>query len=252
MSTEDDSKYADYTNPYLDSVSFEIRFPSKLRVLNEIYIFQEKITEEYPNFVEEFPVGFDGVRIDANSVKRIVFSNLENNIRILVHSDKIAIISKDYTVFDDFYNRVCSTFDIFFSCYEIINFKRIGLRFIQNYEFVEDKLNDIWSKFNDYFVPFFNTEKIKSENLIFQNIHLVKQIPPIFEVTYGATFRKNSAEKYEYVLDFDLYTNTSDKISKYKEILNNLQEIKQVEFYNYVTDKFVEENMKKLGDAKNE
>ncbi len=134
------------------------------------------------------------------------FVNPEIQTRCKVLKNKFSIISNKYKSWDEhksekgFKDVFISTFKNFQDIYNIQNFERVGLRYINKVK-VEDKSSS-WLK--KYFIPIFNIEKYPIENLDENIIRLLVKKENDVQILVQSTIITEENENF-YIIDFDAF-----------------------------------------------
>ncbi|MHA2260082.1 MAG: TIGR04255 family protein [Promethearchaeota archaeon] len=230
-----------FINPFLSYVAFEIRFPAMTRVLNDYYNFQEKINEIYFNFGEEFPFVDLPEKLQApQSLRRIVFSDENNETKVRLTVNSINFFTKKYTTFEKFEIRVKYAIEKFLSSFDIKKCLRIGLRYSNTYSLYKDREKSI-SEVIEMFEPLINTKLINHDLVLNQKLEIKKKLTGLINITLRTIFQYNKKENiYEYILDFDTYIEDSTDINNYLKNLVELRLEEKKEFLRFVKNPFLE------------
>jgi uncharacterized protein (TIGR04255 family) len=231
-----------FYNPYLDSVAFEIRYPSLVRIIKNFEDFQESINEEYPNYGEGFPINLLSKELKApENLRKINFSDDKEINKVKLSIDRISVITKEYESFDIFNQKVIYVMDKFLQFFNIKKARRIGLRYTNNFQLHED-YNESIELVKEMFNSFLNKELIRYNEIKQHDILIRKQVSENHFITLRNLFDFDSdISKYFHILDFDAYYQNDIKIEKYKEILNDLRNIEKEEFLKSIKENFINE-----------
>lgn len=234
-----------FTNKYLESVAFEIRFPSLVKVINDFGPFQEKINKKYPEFGEEYPFPIIP-QTDINlklpeNLRKIMFKDREDTTEIRLAMNLVAIVTKVYNNYQEFFDRISFIIDNFIECFNIDTSLRTGLRYRNLYPLKRDlgeSLVIVKRKFN----PIFNEELIPLEKIISQDIQIRKEIDENIKITLRSQLYFDKKMKtYCYLLDFDTYSLNERAIVDYIQTLSSLRLAEKREFLSFVTEDFMSE-----------
>ena len=234
-----------FINKYLESVAFEIRFPSSVKVLNDFGPFQEKINKKYPDFGEEYP--FPVIpQTDINlklpeNLRKIMFKDRDDTTEIKLAMNSIAIITKVYKNRQEFLDRVSTIINSFIECFNIETSLRTGLRYRNLYPLKSD-LKESLTIVNNKFNPIFNKELIPLERIISQDIQIRKEIDENIKITLRSQLYFDKKMKtYCYLLDFDTYNPNERAMVDYIQTLSSLRLAEKREFLSFVTEDFMSE-----------
>ena len=238
----DIEKYIDksFINPYLNSVAFEIRFPASVRVIQDFANFHDLINERYPNFGEEVPFfDFSDKEKAPENLKKYVFSDNGQKSKVRLSINTLAIIITDYEQFSDFKEQVDHIIKSFYDSYGIKNSLRMGLRYINIFPLYND-LNQSLIESKELFISFLNTDIIPTDQIFSNNIEVRKNLPDNNKITLRSKFNYNkSKEKFQHVLDFDVYTSNVNSLQNYQKSFADLRIYEKTEFLKFVSEKFM-------------
>jgi uncharacterized protein (TIGR04255 family) len=150
-------KSSKFKYPPLVEVAFEISFIAKLKVLDKISDFQDKIAKYYPNISSEELLGF---KIPGPSSElmdkfrtRFIFENLDKSKMVRIALNSFNFIEKSYDSFSKLHNDIKESWDAFFSTIGDISIDRIGLRYINKLKIpVKYNIKEI----SDFIVPYYD------------------------------------------------------------------------------------------------
>jgi len=214
-----------FPNSPLHEVAFEIRFPVNLSIEGEIYKFHEKIKTEFPIFKE-------GEETTTKARVRDFVKKDEIILRVL--RDRLTILTRKYKSFEDFFPIINEYTDLFTSIYDINEFNRIGLRYINNIN-LGDKPIEFFEK---HLIPTFNEKLFSFENLnqLMLEINL-KSNSNFITSRSGIVTHDN---KNIYILDFDGYCEKKTSNEKVYDVLNILHEEVIKEFHSHIKDDYLD------------
>jgi uncharacterized protein (TIGR04255 family) len=226
-----------YPNPMLKEVVCELRFPAVLKIEHGIVDFQDKIREDLPTF------GL-GERIGFPREKFWEFRNENEDLKVGVRINSLAISSYRYKKFNDFFPELKKYTKIFVETFDISSVLRIGLRYINEYIF---ETNDAIEEYFRYFVPNFNEERINLAQARAFSLELRKRLEDS-DLNLRNDFRKNEQDQYRYILDIDSYVNKKIRWNEVFDKIQALHDIVVKEFHENINNAFIEEVLEKRED----
>ncbi len=227
-----------FDNPLLVEVVIEARFPLLLKIPRDIADFQEAISEEFPetNIIYDKKIFFDSKEgSEEISEKAWEFVNPENKTKCQVFNHRFSLFSNTYKSWEGYESKegfldiLKFSLNNFIKVYGIKKFNRLGLRYINKIE-LEEK-NSKW--FKKYFIPLFNHDKYRIEDLSQNSVRLRVKKPNSAELTIMSGFLKQDNKDY-YMLDFDAYSLNILQENLY-ETLEKLHETILKEFHSLIT-----------------
>jgi len=226
-------------NPLLREVVFEARFPILLKIPRDIADFQEAIIDKFPetNIIYDKKIFFDSKEgSEEISEKACEFVNPENQTKCQVFNHKYSLFSNAYKSWkgfeskEGFHDVLKLSMDNFIKIFGIKKFNRLGLRYINKFE-LEENSSEMFKK---YFIPLFNYDKYKVENLSQNSIRLRVKKPNSIELTIMGVFVKEDNKDY-YILDFDAFSLNIVQGDLYNT-LEKLHDILLKEFHSLITE----------------
>ena len=228
-----------FDNPLLVEVVIEARFPLLLKIPRDIADFQETINEKFPetNIIYDKKFFFDSkVGSEEISEKAWEFVNPENGTKCQVFNYRFSLFSTAYNSLEGYESKegfleiLKFSLNNFIKVFGIKKFNRLGLRYINKIE-LEEK-NSEW--FKKYFIPLFNYDKYRVEDLSQNSIRLRVKKQNLIELTIMSIFTKEDQKDY-YVLDFDAFSLNIIQEDLYKT-LEKLHETILKEFHSLITE----------------
>lgn len=229
-----------FQNPPLNSISFEIRFPSYIKISEQIPDFQSDVREELPYFFSQSTPKYSkhGVVEEMSWI----FRSDSDDIILRIKNNLITLTIDKYVEFDIVQKYINKFFPQFLNKIEkLTNFTRIGLRYINSYNFGERKSNvekflayfklshlvintsDIIDSFN-----FFITKKMDDYHM---NLKYKYGIPP-------------NGEEYIFLFDYDCFASGSFKKDNFNKIVIDLKQLITKNFKENITEKFITDVLK--------
>jgi len=241
-------KYIDksFINQYLNSVAFEIRFPASVRIIQDFSKFQDIINESYPNFAEEIPFyDFTDKAKAPEYLKKYTFSDNNEKNRVKLSINALAIITTEYSQFEDFKSQVDKVIQPFYDSFRVENSLRMGLRYVNIYPLYSDLTKSL-SEVKELYNSFLNTELIPIDQVFSSNIEVRQNLPEDNKITLRSKLQFNkSKNEFQHILDFDVYTQKKIPLQNYQKSFSDLRKYEKIEFLRSVTEKFMEK-MKRL------
>ena len=234
-----------FHNAPLIEVAYEIRFPSLFYIPQAIGEFQIKIMDDFPKASQLSSTQFaieDGIpKFSGENAGRTTswqFESETGKTKILVRLDRLSIISQEYTSYDHpsgmkFRDVIYKIVTEFLQKFPIKKFTRIGLRYIDHCP-LDQKTNQY---FTNYYVPIFDINKYKIEDLLDSHIIMRKK-----KENYGLLFQCRIAKignNYKYVMDFDGYAENVDSAS-FLSVTDDLRRLDRSEFFSSITENFTQ------------
>lgn len=211
----------------LEEVAFEVRFPSRIRILKNIEEFQEKIRGL-------FPIAEEG-QAEGQSLSPWQFSTEDGNRRVRIYQDAFSVVSNDHQSFEDLAPLIEDLVGDFTELYEIEQVTRTGLRYINNYRVGTDG-----EDFFQYFEPPFRDDLYdleRTSSFVFEGR---------FEdegrnLTVRSALVEPQGETEEglvHVLDFDSFSLEKVEPGGVMELTRELHEIIYEAFHRHITEEF--------------
>ncbi|MCF2138595.1 MAG: TIGR04255 family protein [Candidatus Lokiarchaeota archaeon] len=209
-----------YQKSILHEVIFEARYPLILNINNKIAQFQERIQDQYPYAHKEFisqillfqgksdSDGFETNPLESEIIWR--FSN-DDEDEVSIFSNKITLKISNYHSWKNHQNRIgfkskiIRLIDNFKKIWRIPRFERIGLRYINKKEFID---NISSSSFERFFIPIFNIKKYPIEELVENRIRIRKKCTDntILTIQYAFQYSRPDKQQFDlFFLDFDSF-----------------------------------------------
>jgi uncharacterized protein (TIGR04255 family) len=219
-----------FPNHPLREVAFEIRFPMNLRILPEIYRFQEELGSEYTLYGRE-----ESVAPNSLIVVNFVFHNQNTGLQVKVWEDKLAIITSKYENFEAFSKEVATRSQSFCLLYKIERLDRIGLRYVNNLMLPEG--DDIRTLVK-YVKPYFNLPPSDAvQPLQFRTETLAQRKNCSIGIRSGYI---PASQNNIYLLDLDAFVDSQQSPKNLLPVLHNLHDQVQIEFLSHITDSYIE------------
>ena len=238
-----EKKYESLHSNYLKSVSYEIRFVPLLIIQEDIGKFQKEIRQDYPRFEKGFQIRGVSSSIQEEFIEW-VFTSEDGNDVIRMGMSRIAFISKEYTTFEEFWEKLEKIIKSFHDAFQITEFTRIGLRHVNS---IPIKGNEIDSEtFLKWFKPLINEDILKEFPPFTFNLDYRKEFGD-YKTAIRNVFGLGNDGKLFFQIDIDSYIEIKTKKDEIEKHTEQLHELNNDEFYRNVTDDFIEKL--KQGDA---
>jgi len=231
-----------FANSPLFEVAFEVRFPHLFYIAQKIGEFQLDIVDDFPKssqvFTQSFVFGEKREVIpdkdNVNAIPSWQFENETGKTRIVVYSNKLNIISREYKSYNHpsekkFKDLITKILSVFAKTVPMKKFSRIGIRYIDHCPL--ERLDNEY--FKNYYNPIFNIDKYKVEDIL-DNLFMVNIKREQYNLLFQCGIRKLDVG-YKYIMDYDGYATeieadscitTTDELRRLikKEFLSNITE----------------------------
>ncbi|MEN6439674.1 MAG: TIGR04255 family protein [Syntrophobacter sp.] len=211
-----------YCRNFLTNVIARVDYQPILVLTREMPIdFQERIRQEFPRFQRSFPFKLtippEG---EAQSVQKPVFwqfkDKMESNT-VTVSADFISCETKNYTKFNEFVQKLSSTYNTFCELYKPALIKRIGLRYVNQIEIKDGNPFD-W----DGFISSALTSQVRAFPTMQQDItrqmsqmqFSIDDMNLLFQFGFYNSEHPNRITKKEFILDYDCFTDQETEPDK--------------------------------------
>jgi len=227
-----------FPNNPLREVAFEIRFPTNLRIMPNIWQVQEAWESEYPQVQRE------EIQFSTLTSTNYTFTGSELGRVAKVGEDRLAIIFTQYENFESFSLEAIKKTQIFCEMFKIKLLTRVGLRYINNISITNATQDGGLSELSKYTRSHIDIARIQSGssqlNQFGSEIILEKDG---YLLTIRSAFLRNPNLLQEkiYVIDFDASTEKESSPEKIPEILRDLHHHIQLEFLGHITEDYKEE-----------
>lgn len=211
-----------FPNAPLREASYEIRFPPRLRITQEIWRIQEQLGDEYPNFGTENVVG-----IGANLMTTHVFAAADNSRQIKVSQQNLAIIMTVYPGFAAFLRDVIGKTHKFCEMFSIEGLIRVGLRYTNNVLLPGGNRLQL----GEYVNPLLDLSRISLRETN-QFACEVRSVLADHSVTVRTALFSDPAAVY--VLDIDTYVERSCKPSELEGLLSKFHGCAKMTFLDHI------------------
>lgn len=235
-----------FPNSPLIEVAFEVRFPNLFYINQKIGEFQLDIIDDFPKssqvFTQPFILGEKNEVIsdkdNVNAIPSWRFENETGKTKIMVYSNKLNIISKEYKSYNhpsnkNFRNLVTKILSIFAKTVPIKKFSRLGIRYIDHCPL--ERLDNKY--FRNYYNPIFNIDKYKVEDII-DNLFIINIKREQYNLLFQCGIKKLDVG-YKYIMDYDGYA-TDIEASTCITTTDDLRRLIKNEFLSNITDDFKE------------
>lgn len=219
-----------FSRPAVKEVALEIRFAARFRIKEELWRFQDQIANDYPEVSEEKLLQPDGRIVTVNA-----FTNSVSQSVIKVSQENFVFAATKYASYETFKAEALKRTRDFTDIFEIRNFQRVGLRYINHIELPPESPFSLLQRYVNVPVRFdrFDTQKITQ---------LLSEFRMRFD-THQMTVRgallqvPTPVNAYVYVLDLDCYTEGRTAL-KIEEIVDGFHHAIQVQFLQHITEEY--------------
>ncbi|KKL10872.1 hypothetical protein LCGC14_2551500 [marine sediment metagenome] len=246
--TEDLLKENFKTN-YLIQVAYEIRFPTDLTIKNKIPEFQGSIKDNFSIYEEgySFPLTFQP-KEDLSNLMNYKFLNENKSVELYLNNYTIfGLRTKNYPGYKIFLKNFMENVKRFIEISNVNKITRLGIRYINSIQLEEDF--DESNQLKNKYVISLLDEKYGKEIFDSQRIDL-RYHEKEFEIHQQFIFRKNPNNFYELLIDLDNSLKDSIKMDlrDIEDKLNKLHYLIKTKFFEMITDHFLMELRKEVGD----
>lgn len=214
----------------LREVSFEIRFPAKLRIEKEIHEFQEEVEDT-------FPVVREGTHEESGR-KTWEFIDDEGTLKLRVLNDTLVLMDESHESYEELKSYVQTFVTIFTERFDIQDLRRMGLRYLNNYHFQTENHSEEYAEF---FTPVFNPDFYDGEdimNFMFQG--RFERDAHFLTVRNGVVgLPPNNPDQFVYLLDMDAYALESLEFDSLLDRLDELHDDIYSHFHEHISDAFI-------------
>lgn len=227
-----DDKTLDEVFPHnpIREVVFEVRFPPNLRVMRDACNMQEALAAEYPLLrIEQL----ESIQSPTKTI--YVFGNDKQGREIKLWDDRLAVMFTYYTNFEEFKAEVKAKTQLFSDLYQINQFQRIGLRYINNIVIPNQKGISALQ----FVRPYLDGNRVDIDSIpTFRVEFLSKRDGYILQARTGLL--RPGTEEAVYVLDFDAFVAPLANQEQDWTILDTLHRGIQVEFLSHITKEYMQ------------
>lgn len=219
----------------LDKVICQIRFPALLSIDRDIASFQESISEEYPVFIPQ--PNIQGVA-DVPVAKKYIFNSPDGTWSVSVSIATISLTTSKYDDWKDFSTKMEQILDKFTKCFEVKYTTRVGLRYINAIRPSSlgcDK-GSLDSLIQDRYIQHTKSDigKVQGFNVI---TDLIIDESTNCRSVYGTIQFTDQPEEQGFLIDNDVYSTRTEKLSDTMRMLNNFNEVSKSIFCELTTEK---------------
>lgn len=213
----------------LKEVDFEIRFPSALRIMDQIAGFQDSIRLEFPRAQE---------MRDESGNHAWSFVNPESGQQVRVAADSFAVITKAHRSYRYLRPLLARLTSGFLKQYELEQVTRVGLRYLNQYGLGGSPTQ----AFAEYFVPDYSTALFSSHEIrqYVLQAHLDFEDEEMVVRSLVAAVPNREPLEFFYALDMDAFINAQTSSEAIFDRLDALHDHIYREFRRRITPAFVE------------
>ena len=225
-----------FPNPPVKEVAYEIRFPPDLRILAELYRYQQTIKDKLPKVgkVHGFEISLPG-GIPSYLEGPWLFEDSEDNLQAKITMNSFAVTSRKHKTFDRFYPQLKDLTERFIKTYSIPSITRVGLRYINDITLGSDSIGEL----SRFFVSPFDHARIRYEDLVSASAEIRRKKGDSF-LTLRVSFHQDQEGKTHYVIDTDSYFERNLPVGDLFRIVETLHDNAIREFHDNITDAYVE------------
>lgn len=211
-------------------VSFEIRFPPRLRINAELWKLQDRLVEQYPN------VNTESVFVQPGGpLSHSVFQNPGTGRCIRVSQENFIVAFTKYTRFEDFKDEVSHKTGVFCETFGVASLTRVGLRYVNNIELPPTASAGLLLK---YVRPLTDFGRVGIENVDqFLNEVRLRHLGHL--VTLRGVFLPPLQDgRRIYVLDIDCHSIAQHAQEDIGALLDRYHDSAQEFFLDHITDEY--------------
>lgn len=219
-----------FPHPAIREVSFEIRFPPRLRVNAELWKLQDRLVDQYPN------VSTEPVFIQPGSVLNLaVFHNPATGRFIKVSQENFIVAFTRYTRFEDFKEEVLQKTSVFCETFCVTNLHRVGLRYVNNVELLAAVPTSSLLKYVRPLIDFGrmdieNVDQFLNEVRLRHSGHLV--------MLRGVLLPPLPDGRRSYVLDIDCHSSGLQSQGDIRDLIDRYHDSAQEFFLDQITEEY--------------
>lgn len=243
-----------YKNNQITDVVFQIRYSTILKINNDsdtlLSEFQNKIKKEYPNYqvLNENIVNvemkgeinnIDNVtpQIMRNNLKNHIFISTNGKTKINLTPNFISLSTQEYKCWEDFKDKFLKILDEFVNLYDIENFNRIGIRYINAFSKKELGINneEKWDKYLSNEVLGLTSKY--NVNVYSSNIEIPFEDYSQMRMICGLGTKQNEMQPIPvFIIDKDTYKIGNLKLCDISQILEKLHKHNSEVFESLIKD----------------
>lgn len=219
-----------FPSPSVREVAFELRFAPRLRIAPEVWRIQDSLAESYPSVNEEMQAQPDGRLLQA-----WVFGNLAERRTIKVSQENFVVIFNKYGSFEQFKEEALVRANAFTSLFQIENFLRVGLRYVNHIELgPEQGVRDLQRYVNlpidfERFDPA-SIEQLLTEFRLVAGEHKIN--------IRGALLRLPGKAGALFILDLDCYTASAVEVTSLSRLMEEFHHKIQIQFLEHIRQEY--------------
>ncbi len=220
-----------FPDPAVREVSFEIRFPPRLRVNAELWKLQDRLVEQYPNVSTESVF----VQPGGGVLNLSVFQNPTTGRCIKVSQENFIVAFTKYTRFEDFKDEVAHKTGVFCETFGVTGLLRVGLRYVNNIGLPAAASTGLLLK---YVRPFTDFDRVDIENVDqFLNEVRLRHFNH-FVTLRGVLLPPLQDGRRIYVLDIDCHSFAQHTQADISALLDRYHDSAQEFFLDHITDEY--------------
>jgi uncharacterized protein (TIGR04255 family) len=211
-------------------VSFEIRFPPRLRINAELWKLQDRLVEQYPDVSTESVFVQPGGPLSLS-----VFQNPGTGRCIKVSQENFIVAFTKYPRFEDFKDEVSHKTAVFCETFGVASLIRVGLRYVNNVELPPGASTGLLLK---YVRPLTDFDRAGVEN-VDQFLNEVRLRHSQHLVTLRGVFLPPLQDgRRIYVLDIDCHSFAQHAQEDIGALLDRYHDSAQEFFLDHITEEY--------------
>ena len=225
-----------FSNPPLREAAFEVRFNPLLKIHRDLSIFQENIAAQYP------VLGKDNALAGSEQIETFLFKSedTKNIVRVSIRSFGFSTLA--YRGYVPFKKELLEKTELFCKCFGIENFKRVGLRYINNIELEE---RQGWFNFTELIRPLIDLERLSAREIsrFAQEIALRKDLGQL-TIRSGLmplpVQASSGSKKAVFVLDLDFDTEEPAALQQLSSMVDGFHNEVEAAFLRQITTAMIQ------------
>lgn len=218
-----------FAQPSVREVAFEARFAPRLRIAPEVWRIQDSLAESFPVVTQEMQAQSDG-----RLLQTYVFASPEKRRSVKVSQENFVILFNEYRSFEEFKQEVLERTQAFAKEFNIQNFQRVGLRYVNHIELRPGQgIQDLRRYVNlpvdfDRFDPA-SIEQLLTEFRLAAGEHKI--------TVRGALLQMPGRDNGLFILDFDCYAFSGD-LGSLPKLLDEFHHKIQLQFLEHIREEY--------------
>lgn len=223
-----------FVYPPLEEVAFEVSFLPKLKVIDNLSDFQEKIVRAYPHVsVEQLVAGIGPMALQElkdRAALRYSFENAERSSLLRVSVSNFNYVDKKYDSFTVFSKNVTDLWAKFKGKMGSPAVTRVGLRYINK---LRIPLSDNVANVSEFTKPYYDSTMLPPSEISTVKVEArVKRKGKLLTIRSGILGEDSTDDGrfLVYLLDYDCYQESDNIRLELKKLLSSLHSVIEAQF----------------------